>query len=567
MRAGVVATIVMLSFACSGGGGGDNQPADEDTREVGDTKVRWFDELTPKDRTAVDTPMEEMTPEDTFDVWWADLDIYFPEDLKDAGADQNTGDSKPVDGPGDEAGEDQVKVKDLQQTEESLSCQVLFGSMLVGIDIPLNGVVVTAPTYAYQVVGGKLDGFYVADKDGGTFSGIHVTFPSEQVPELKPGMVLDLIGNHKEAFCMTVFEAVSLVVINDGGDGPTPALTTPAEIAANPEPYEGMLVKVQNVTVTSANPDEADGLDAQEFEVEGVLRVGNDYELKYMNPATDVRAEGDEFEHIIGVVKFSDENFHLMPRYNKDMWLVGEEQPVDESPEPIIEQVEPAPEVVEQVDTFEPDVVEQPEVIEEVVDPDVPDVSEPDVQPEDIAEPDLPEEPDIQFDIPQDPSSLIVITEIMYDPAEIPDISGEWFEIYNAADEAIDLNGWRIDSEEGTFHYIQFGGQFIIEPGQFLVFGNNDDEATNGDVEVHYQYPGVDYILADTPDSIILKNLYGDVVDAVHYNENGGFPKAKGKSIELYHPFLDNEEGAHWYPAVAPYGDGTNLGTPGEAGW
>ncbi len=560
MRLGAVAIISMLVWACGGGGGGNNDTPDEDTKQKVDTGTPGFDTRKPNDNGTVDIPELDLKAEDTLDVWWADLDLYFPPDVVDVTSDGGGDDAKLPDGLADQE-EQGIKVKDIQQLEESLNCQVLFGSMLVGIDIPLSGVVVTASTYNYQVVGGKLDGFYVADKEGGTFSGIHVTFPSDQVPELKPGMVLDLIGNHKEAFCMTIFDAASLVVIDDNGDEPEPALSTPGEIAANPEPYEGMLVKIQNVTVTSANPDAADGLDNREFEVDGVLRVGNDYELKYMNPGTDGRTEGDEFVHIIGVVKFADENFHLMPRSEKDMWLVGEAQPEDDQPEQTVEVVEIMPEVVEQGD-----IVEQPEVVEEVVE-DVTDITAPDVPIEDTAEPDVPEEEDIQLDIPQEPSSPIVITEIMYDPADIADASGEWFEIYNAADDAIDLNGWRIDSEDGAFHFIQYGGQFIIEPGQFLVFGNNDDEATNGEVEVDYQYPGVDYALDNGSDSIILKNLYGDVVDSVHYDEDGGFPKAKGKSIELAHPNLDNDNGSFWKLATAPYGDGTNLGTPGEAGW
>lgn len=458
-----------------------------------------------------------------------------------------------------------VTVKELQTSEDSKTCTVQYGSMLVGVDKYLYGVVVTAPPYTFQPVE-KLAGFYVADADGGAYSGIHVSFPQGDLPDVKPGMVFNIFGDHKEFFCFTVLSAKSLVLVSDAGPAPKPALTTPAEIAGEPEAYEGMLVRIDNVKVTSANPDESDGLDKHEFEVEGVLRVGNDYGLKYMNPATDARKEGDEFQYIIGVVKYWDKNIHVMPRFNSDMLLVGEVPPVEESPEvvePTVDVVEVAPEVVPDVP---PDVPEVPDVVEVVPDllPDVPPEVFPDV-PVDVP-PDVPPV-DVHPDVPIEPPSPIVITEIMYDPADVPDDLGEWVELYNASDDPIDLNGWRIESDDGDMHIIAPGAAFFIDPGMFVVLGNNDKESTNGGVEITYQYPKVDFAFMNTKDTIILKDLYGMLVDAVHYDEMGGWPAGKGASIALDDPLLDNDAPGNWSVATEAYGDGSNLGTPGLPNW
>ncbi len=440
--------------------------------------------------------------------------------------------------------EEGTKIADLQQSPESQDCAVLFGSMLVGIDITLKKVVVSAPPYLYQPVGEKLDGFYIMDPEGGPWSGIHATYPTAKMPDLKPGMVVTVTGDHKEAYCLSVFTVKSLLIVSEGDPAPEPTVTTPEAIMAAPESFEGVLVRIENVTVTDANPDAADGYDFQEFVVNETLRVGNDYKLKYMTLPTDAREVGDLFSYIVGVVRFKDEEFRLMPRSNADMLLEGEQPPVDE---PFVEVVEPVEEIVT-----------QPDVVEETVEP-VEDVWE--AMEEDVP-PDLGPEEDTTVVIPPEPDSPIVITEIMYDPDVLADDKAEWFEMVNASDDPVDINGWRIEDDKGQMHIIMNGGPFLMQPGQVFVLGANGIESTNGGVEVDYQYPYADFQLANTDDAIVLKNLYGEVIDEVHYDEQSGWHVAKGASLTLIHPNLDNSNPAHWKVATEPYGDQSNLGTP-----
>ena len=191
----------------------ETQPEDKNTDPEPEVWFEWMgtpDEVSPPDK-------------DVVEPW----DLPGGPDLKDALTDpEDTG----------------TKIKDLQNSPDSLECVVLFGSMLVGLDIELSNVVVTAPPYHYMVAGTKLDGFYVADQDGGFFSGIHVTYPTAQVPDLVPGQVLTLVGDHKEAFCQSIFSAKSILIEQDQGPEPEPLFVSPEQIVEDPEQLEGVLV-------------------------------------------------------------------------------------------------------------------------------------------------------------------------------------------------------------------------------------------------------------------------------------------------------------------------------------
>lgn len=444
--------------------------------------------------------------------------------------------------------EEGTQIQDLQNSADSLECVVKFGAMLVGVDIVLKKRIVTAPPYAYAFAPQDLHGFYLMDPAGGPYSGIHATYPSAQVPQLKPGMVVTVTGDHKETFCFTIFQAKSILVDSEG-PAPTPYITTPADIAADPEAFEGVFVRIEKVTVTDENPDLSNGYDYHEFVVDDLLRIGNDYQLKYMTLPTDARKVGDVFDYIQGVVKYSQESFHLMPRFDGDMLLEGEQPPADD---PAVEYVELGPDIVEAPDAL----VDAYEVMEDLSlsdvpgDPDLPTVADVSVQ-------------DVPVVIPDQPGSPVVITEIMADPNGIPDDKGEWFEVVNAIDEPIDINGWRIEDGTGQMHIIMNGGPFVLQPGQILVFGSNAIESTNGGVEVNYQYPYSDFQMANDADSVVLKNLYGEVVDAVHYDKFSGWPVPKGASLQLAHPNLDNDDPVFWSASTEPYGDKGNSGTPG----
>jgi hypothetical protein len=155
----------------------------------------------------------------------------------------------------------------------------------------------------------------------------------------------------------------------------------------------------------------------------------------------------------------------------------------------------------------------------------------------------------------------IVINEIMQDPSAVSDSKGEWFEIYNADDSAVDINGWIIADDGSDSHTIDNGGPLTIDSGAYLVLGVNDTTSVNGGLTVDYVYSG--YYLSNGDDEVILFMSDGVTeVDRVEYDGGTNWPDPTGISMELTNPGLDNNDGANWAEAVTTFGDG-DYGTPG----
>lgn len=151
----------------------------------------------------------------------------------------------------------------------------------------------------------------------------------------------------------------------------------------------------------------------------------------------------------------------------------------------------------------------------------------------------------------------IVVSEIMQNPSAVDDSDGEYFEVYNAGTEAVDLAGWTISDNGGDSHTIT--GPLVVQPGEYLVLARNGDMAANGGIAADYVYSGI--ALANSEDEIVLTSAGGFEIDRVEYGSSA-WPLTAGASMELTDVALDNNEAANWTTAVATYGDG-DLGTPG----
>jgi len=76
----------------------------------------------------------------------------------------------------------------------------------------------------------------------------------------------------------------------------------------------------------------SDGKDHGSFIATGGLIVADDYHVPYMSTATDARKVGDTFTEIVGVVKYSFDQYILVPRSADDMVLEGA-PPGDQGPD------------------------------------------------------------------------------------------------------------------------------------------------------------------------------------------------------------------------------------------
>jgi phage baseplate assembly protein gpV len=158
----------------------------------------------------------------------------------------------------------------------------------------------------------------------------------------------------------------------------------------------------------------------------------------------------------------------------------------------------------------------------------------------------------------------VIVTEVMYHPSG-DDFRKEWFEVYNTSAQTVNMNEWIITDDETDTHTIDYGGPFYILPGEYMVFGRNDDTSLNGDVDLDYEYGT--FFLSNDGDEIVLSNVAKGEIDRIAYNPGVVWPDPKeGTAIALDPDNLnatDNNNGAHWQEAIENFGDG-DRGTPGH---
>ena len=144
----------------------------------------------------------------------------------------------------------------------------------------------------------------------------------------------------------------------------------------------------------------------------------------------------------------------------------------------------------------------------------------------------------------------LIINEIMSDPTMVSDVMGEWFEIYNADENSIDLSGYYFTDAEGDSFGIS--SSLVIQPMQYVVFGCNNDQNSNGGFTVDYAYNRTNFSLDNTEDEIIFYDSNNNQIDTVHYNSS--FPILAGSSLELTGLFYDNNNGSFWATSIIQYG-------------
>jgi hypothetical protein len=162
----------------------------------------------------------------------------------------------------------------------------------------------------------------------------------------------------------------------------------------------------------------------------------------------------------------------------------------------------------------------------------------------------------------------LVITEIMKNPAFVSDNNGEYFEVLNTTASPIDVEGWTLRDDGIDSVVLANGGNgIVIAPGQYFVFGVDDNSATNGGITVDFDYgTSGDFAIAQADDEIVLENLLAVEVARVNY-ESVTFPNITGVAMELGTSFLnevDNDDGANWENADCDLSaSNSDQGTPG----
>ena len=171
-----------------------------------------------------------------------------------------------------------------------------------GAVVTISGVVTATAAY----------GFFVQDPAGGDYSGLYVYDYGDNV--VSAGDMVTVGGSYTEYYEFT--ELISpTVTITGSADVPAPLLVSACDVGTggvNQEAYESMLVRVEDVSVTNANPDDPNDYD--EFEVDTCLRIDD-----YVYADLDQSALGTDYASITGVLMYGFSNSKLAPRDAADL--------------------------------------------------------------------------------------------------------------------------------------------------------------------------------------------------------------------------------------------------------
>ncbi len=154
----------------------------------------------------------------------------------------------------------------------------------------------------------------------------------------------------------------------------------------------------------------------------------------------------------------------------------------------------------------------------------------------------------------------LVIDEIAYDPAAVPDHLGEYIEIVNTGDRAVEMGCVRLRVGEGCEAEIPHEAP-PLAPGGYFLFVRSLDRETNGGIEGNARFSCT---LGNEGGRIELLDPAGTPIDTVTYRTEAPWPSPPaGVAIELIDPSRDNDDGRNWAPASETLESG-DRGSPGH---
>ena len=169
----------------------------------------------------------------------------------------------------------------------------------------------------------------------------------------------------------------------------------------------------------------------------------------------------------------------------------------------------------------------------------------------------------------------LVVTEVMYNqPADLEFPLGQWFEVYNPADDPVTLAGLEIgvlgEEDKDTGQYVIVAPDApVVPPHGFLVVGASKALALNGGVPVEYAY-GESFKLPKQG-GVLSVSFNGELLDAVSFGPSWGLVAPPGESLNLEPDGMDplkNDEPYYWCQSKWAIETATAAltGTPGALG-
>jgi len=155
-----------------------------------------------------------------------------------------------------------------------------------------------------------------------------------------------------------------------------------------------------------------------------------------------------------------------------------------------------------------------------------------------------------------------VVTEFLANPVAVADDKGEWIELFNAGPDPILYSTIFLADAVSDFEAIAEGSGLSLEVGEFLLVVRNSDSLTNGGLS---NAGGLfSFFLNNTGDTIYVRvgEEIVDVVDYTSFGNTSGVSKQLSGDLSL-NPGI-NDDGGNWCNGTESFGDGDELGTPGE---
>jgi hypothetical protein len=204
-----------------------------------------------------------------------------------------------------------------------------------GAVIPLSGII-TADTLHIDIspaTTGSTNAWYMQSTSQ-PWSGIWLS-PSDSASQaslaaLRNGDSVTATGTVQEQFDVTRLGNITTVVkVSSGNPEPAPVVLHTGDFnvgngAASAEPYESMLVKFNNVTVTDLNPTFSDPTEYSVNDGSGAVVVQRSGRNKYSNVSGDtalgktVFQVGNKIGSLTGIVYYSFNQYKFVPRTDAD---------------------------------------------------------------------------------------------------------------------------------------------------------------------------------------------------------------------------------------------------------
>jgi predicted extracellular nuclease len=179
--------------------------------------------------------------------------------------------------------------------------------------VSVDGIVVVSPkfdAFTHESDDTKsLDGYYVADKDGGPNSGLLLTIARPLNSDFQIGDEINVQGEAMEYYCRTQLKAVQVTPVTTGQsvnvtDIDSADMTDPEKV----ELLEGSLVRITDAVIEEE-------LDYGQYKLIGGAVIDDSPFLEY-NMSLEV---GSTIPALVGVVNYSYKTYTIAPRISDDV--------------------------------------------------------------------------------------------------------------------------------------------------------------------------------------------------------------------------------------------------------